>query len=110
MGNTRVEESCNAKPEIYVSMDHIYDTIKKKNEVDDELIVFREGLWQCKLCDRTDKKKSIMKCHLQVHSSSASHCCSYCGKTFKNKNSLKMHKYKIHTSDKILQRSLIAMT
>ena len=109
MGNSRTEDA-NDKTEVYVSMDHIYDTIKKKDEDDDELIILREGLWQCKLCDKSDKKKTTMKCHLQVHSSSASHSCSYCAKTFKNKNSLKIHKYKTHTSDKILQRSLIAMT
>ena len=110
MSSTRIEDSDSDTKQAYVSMDHIYDTIKNKDDVNGELIVQKDGLWHCKLCNKADKNKSSMTCHLQVHTSSDPYNCSFCGKSFKNKNALKMHKYTTHTSDKILQRSLIAMT
>ena len=36
--------------------------------------------------------------------------CDLCEKKFKNKKSFKIHCYKFHTHDKLLQKSLIAMT
>ena len=36
--------------------------------------------------------------------------CDLCDKTFLNKSNLKLHRYKFHTREKILQKSLIAMT
>ena len=111
MSASKIENSsANDKTQAYVSMEHIYDSVKNKDNADQELIVLTDGLWHCKLCDKADKKKSAMKCHLQVHSASDPYSCSFCGKSFKNKGALKMHKYKMHTSDKLLQRSLIAMT
>ena len=111
MSTSKIENSSvNDKTQAYVSMEHIYHDVKNKDSADQELIVLKDGLWHCKLCEKKDKKKSIMKCHLQVHSASDPYSCSFCGKSFKNKGALKMHKYKMHTRDKLLQRSLIAMT
>ena len=36
--------------------------------------------------------------------------CPLCDKTFKSKQSLKMHRYRLHTKEKLLQQSLIALT
>ena len=36
--------------------------------------------------------------------------CELCDKTFKNKQHFKLHCYKMHTGDKFLQKSLIALT
>lgn len=66
----------------------------------------RFGLWKCKRCGKEDKSRSAIKDHVRTHLSSNSHIyfCSVCGKSYQTKNSLRLHKYKIHASEKLIQQ------
>ena len=111
MGSTVMEDKDVDKAEVYVPMDEMQDKTPKKVSDESDPIYFREGQWYCKFCKKAETKKSKMKCHLQTHGIIVfQHRCDYCGKSFKSKQLLKIHKYKLHTSDKILQQSLMAMT
>eukprot|EP00092_Neocalanus_flemingeri_P109119 GFUD01140209.1.p1 GENE.GFUD01140209.1~~GFUD01140209.1.p1 ORF type:complete len:220 (+),score=33.32 GFUD01140209.1:69-662(+) len=80
---------------------HVYSMIPEK---DDLIMQFVNGVWKCTVCGKTDRKKSNITEHTEVHLEGAAHFCSYCGKTFKTKNSLRVHKYKTHTSDKFIEQ------
>ena len=63
------------------------------------------GLWKCKRCGKEDKRRSVIKEHVQVHmGNNHIYFCSACGKSYKTKNALRVHKYKIHASEKLIQQ------
>ena len=80
----------------YVSMDHIYTDIDRQGDQSKVIEEAREEV------EDQDKKADLLG-DGRVE-------CKLCSKTFKNKNSLKVHKYRYHTGEKILQESLIIMT
>ena len=80
---------------------HVYSIIPEKG---DSLMQYVNGVWKCNVCGKTDRKKSNITSHTEVHVEGAAHICTYCGKTFKTKNSLRVHKYKTHTSDKFIEK------
>ena len=90
----------------YVSMEHIYTDIHREEAGQVELV---EGLWSCKLCGHQEETRQEIDLHVKT-SHKAAHTCLYCSKTFRNKAALKLHKHKYHTGEKLLQKSLIAMT
>ena len=50
-------------------------------------------LWSCNLCEYMTSKKDHLKTHLKgVHGNHQNLACPFCGKVFKNKNSLNNHK------------------
>ena len=79
----------------YVSMDHIYTDIDRQTGQSKVTEEAREEL------EDQENKANLGDGRVE---------CKLCSKTFKNKNSLKVHKYRYHTGEKILQESLIIMT
>ena len=89
----KLDVKMSVRSKSYMSMDHIYTDIDKQDdstEDNDESLL-------AKVVDEVKKPDGRIDCNL-------------CNKTFKNKNSLKVHKYRFHTGEKILQESLIIMT
>ena len=56
------------------------------------------GRWQCQLCDKITTHAGNMRQHFITHhyQDETVLTCSYCGKTFKNKNSLSSHVSQTH--------------
>jgi len=53
------------------------------------------GLYTCSLCNKTGYNRKSMKCHVESHFS-IQVPCNYCGKSFKTRNSLNVHKATQH--------------
>merc|ERR1712133_205182 len=52
------------------------------------------GLWKCKRCGKEDKSRSVIKEHVKAHlGNNHIYFCSVCGKSYKTKNALRVHKY-----------------
>ena len=81
----------------YVSMDHIYTDIDRQTD-------------QSKVAEEAREEVEVEDQENKVKLGDGRVECKLCSKTFKNKNSLKVHKYRYHTVEKILQESLIIMT
>ena len=63
------------------------------------------GLWKCKRCGKEDKCRSVIKEHVKTHlGNNHIYFCSVCGKSYKTKNAVRVHKYKIHASEKLIQQ------
>ena len=92
----KLDVKMNARSRSYLSMDHIYTDIDKQDTWAEE-------------SDRSLSAKADAE-EIQSNLSEGRVECNLCNKTFKNKNSLKVHKYRYHTGEKILQESLIIMT
>ena len=56
------------------------------------------GRWMCSLCDKITSHAGNMKQHFITHHyrDESDTSCSYCGRTFKNKNSLASHVSQSH--------------
>ena len=92
----KLDVKMGVRSKSYISMDHIYTDIDRQNdrsEVTEEV---------------TEEEKENKTSLVSLGNGRVE--CKLCGKTFKNKNSLKVHKYRFHTGEKILQESLIIMT
>jgi len=50
-------------------------------------------LWQCNVCQKTNKDKTNIKKHIETHISGFTHSCSVCTKTFGSRESLRIHMY-----------------
>ena len=92
----KLDVKMNARSRSYLSMDHIYTDIDKQDSWAEE-------------SNRSLSAKADAE-EIQSNLSEGRVECNLCNKTFKNKNSLKVHKYRYHTGEKILQESLIIMT
>ncbi|XP_075210610.1 uncharacterized protein LOC142317963 [Lycorma delicatula] len=55
--------------------------------------------YKCKYCKKTFKSKSILKCHINNHTSEIKFTCNICNKHFKNNSNLKVH-LSIHTGER----------
>ena len=55
-----------------------------------------EGLYVCKLCDKTIKMKTHMKYHIETHIVGLTFQCHICEKNFKSRNSLNVHRTLYH--------------
>ena len=91
----KLDVKLNGRSRSYLSMDHIYTDIDK------------QGAWT----EEEEKDRSLSAGAGAAETRSDGRVeCNLCNKTFKNKNSFKVHKYRFHTGEKILQESLIIMT
>ena len=91
----KLDVKLSVRSKSYVSMDHIYTDIDRQTD--------RSGVTEEPRGDVEDQENKTNPGDGRVE-------CKLCSKTFKNKNSLKVHKYRYHTGEKILQESLIIMT
>ena len=49
---------------------------------------------KCNICNKTSRKPSHMKEHIEIHINGLSFNCDRCGKTYSNRNNLRNHKIK----------------
>lgn len=74
--------------------------VNKNEELDiqvQQLIVKKDGLWECKICGKTSLYKNHMKQHTETHIEGVSHACQICKKTFANRHNLRGHVSGIHS-------------
>ena len=50
----------------------------------------------CSYSGKNFKKKKSLRAHVHIHTDTSGKHCSYCEKNFKNKNPLRVHKYRSH--------------
>jgi len=60
----------------------------------------RTCAWQCLLCGKNNKDKSIVKHHVETHFPGYAQQCPYCQNMMKTRKSLKMHILREHTGRK----------
>eukprot|EP00092_Neocalanus_flemingeri_P038166 GFUD01041543.1.p1 GENE.GFUD01041543.1~~GFUD01041543.1.p1 ORF type:complete len:344 (-),score=71.41 GFUD01041543.1:458-1489(-) len=60
----------------------------------------RNYAWQCTLCGRNNKDKSIVKHHVETHFPGYAQQCPYCQNMMKTRKSLKMHIIREHSGRK----------
>jgi len=78
-------------------------TIMNLNEQISNLIIkYRKEdtnklVWRCSVCSRESDHLSNMRSHVELHIH-VSRACDECGKTFNTKNSLRIHKYRNHST------------
>ena len=80
------------------------NTAKSMQEINRELdiqiermIEKHEGLWKCKVCQKTAKLIGNIKIHAETHIERMSHTCHICSRTFPNRHGVRMHISNIHT-------------
>jgi len=61
----------------------------------------RNYAWQCLLCGRNNKDKSIVKHHVETHFPGYAQQCPYCQNMMKTRKSLKMHIIREHSGRKV---------
>jgi len=71
---------------------------KKINEL---LRKNEEGFYCCTLCGKvSDRTQSHMKNHIETHLEGISFPCNFCGKQFRSRNILSVHKNKNHRQER----------
>ena len=68
--------------------------VDAKAAVDDIVEKTEEG-WMCKVCGKTTKTLDIRR-HAEIHIEGLSFDCQLCDKTFRSRNSLKLHRHRHH--------------
>jgi len=56
-----------------------------------------EGLWKCKVCNKTRNRKDVIIKHAETHLHGINHSCNICMRTYPTKNGLQSHIYDIHS-------------
>ena len=62
-----------------------------------QMVEKKEGLWQCKVCGKTLKRKDCLAIHAETHIEGFSHSCHICNKTFSNRSGHRTHVNTIHS-------------
>ena len=92
------------KPEIETAIVNIgvddgsnIDEIEAK--IAENMLKSPDGTYSCMICGKSgDRYKSHMKNHVETHMEGLSFPCQICGKTFRSRNYLNIHKYRNHRS------------
>ena len=63
-----------------------------------EMLQKSDGLSTCKICGKFGKDASNMRRHAETHIDGIVYPCTICERTFKSKNSFRVHKYSTHTT------------
>ena len=83
------------------SVTQIESVQKMKNEDLDaklqQMLVKKDGLWECKICGKTSLYSSRMIEHTETHIEGLSHPCHICSKTFANRHTLRVHISGVHS-------------
>ena len=97
-----VANDCNAS--VYVDVDIDVSRRKERekfheaNKAIEELVSKEGDLWICKQCGKTNKSKSNLKKHIEIHIEGLSFPCQLCDMSFNNRNSLYHHNRSFHKS------------
>ena len=70
------------------------------NELDktvDELFESQNGVFNCKVCGKINSRKQNMQKHVEIHIEGLSFDCQHRNKTFRSRESLRIHKHKRHS-------------
>jgi len=84
---------------ILATDDEESDIIKENLDLDEKLenmIERSQGVWKCKICDKTSNYKSMIKRHAETHIEGSKHSCSICMKSFSTRRGVNVHKMDIH--------------
>ena len=54
------------------------------------------GVYYCKVCNYMNKNKTFISRHIETHIEGLSYPCTYCEKTFRSRESLRVHQSKYH--------------
>ena len=76
-----------------------YVTVNEISDLDDtidSMMKFINGVWVCTVCEKQKRKKSQLKCHIEVHIDGITHPCKVCGRIYRSRNSLQNHTYNSH--------------
>ena len=63
-----------------------------------EMLQKSDGISTCKVCGKFGKDASNMRRHAETHIDGIVYPCTICERTFKSKNSFRVHKYSTHTT------------
>ena len=63
----------------------------------EQMIENNEGLWSCKVCSKTVKKKGNIKHHAETHIEGLLHSCPTCSRAFSSRFSMQVHVSRIHS-------------
>ena len=79
------------------------NNIKLKTNIDidfqvKDLIEKGEGVWKCKMCEKSLKNNGHIIEHVETHIEGLSYVCDMCGKTLSTRSSLRTHRRKFHVS------------
>ena len=72
----------------------------KNHDLDEKLgrIIERsQGLWKCKVCNKTSSKKSNILKHAETHMQGIKHTCNICMKTYPTRPGLESHVSDVHS-------------
>jgi uncharacterized Zn finger protein len=68
--------------------------VNSNDELDfhiEEMIEKNAGMWECKVCGKTNKLKQPIKRHAEAHIEGISHSCQICSKSSSTRNALQVH-------------------
>ena len=83
-----------------VKTEEIIPVLNTNLELDiqiEESIEKIEGLWTCKVCGKTAKRKKDLKSHAERHIEGVSYPCHLCNSTLSTRKSLQQHITNIHS-------------
>ena len=92
LDNISTKENCFENVES-IAEEKLSPTLEKLDETIQTMMERFEGSWKCIICEKTDKRRSIMARHMEAkHIEGVCHPCYYCEKSFRSRNSLAVHK------------------
>jgi len=74
--------------------------VNKNEELDvqvQQMLVKKDGLWECKFCGKTSLYCSTMREHTETHIEGISQTCHICSKTFGTRHTLRVHISGVHS-------------
>ena len=97
----------NLTTDLQLGYETTVETYQKENASNDktleldeqleEIVEKIEGLWKCKICEKTYNRRSDVFRHAEKHVEGFIHLCSMCAKTFKTRECLLTHMRDIHS-------------
>merc|ERR1719318_1661581 len=77
-----------------VEIDEGTPRLNTNNELDyqiQQIIEKNDGLWICKVCDKTATTKQRINLHAEIHIDGVTHVCHICSKTVSTRHNLQVH-------------------
>ena len=73
--------------------------IKINEHIEQNIVKNEDGMYSCLICGRNSgKQKTHIKNHIETHLEGLCFNCPMCGKTFRSRHSLTMHKRRNHNN------------
>jgi len=95
-----LSDSFNTSGATLVTMDEVNPQSNTKNVFlpqMEQMIEKNEGLWKCKVCDKTARTKGDIRKHSERHIEGISHDCHICSKVYRTSHNLQGHISDIHS-------------